>query len=589
MADERVQRRLSALLAADVVGYSRLMGADETGTLAALKLIRAELIDPTIAGYHGRIVKLMGDGALVEFSSVVDAVECAVAIQRGVVERNGGVPAVKRITFRIGINLGDVIIDGDDIYGDGVNVAARLEGLAEPGGICVSGSVHEQVQSKLDITFTDMGVQEVKNIAAPIRVWRWPATAKIAPARVEDSAVSRSEKPSIAVLPFDNMSADPEQEYFADGIAEDLITDLSKISGLFVVARNSSSVYKGQSFDIGSVAAKLGVRYVLEGSVRKSGQRVRINAQLIDAATQGHLWADRYDGSVDDVFELQDEVCAKVVAALSVQLTSRETDNLKIIHTSNLDAYELFVRARTTPFPPTPKRIESALEMFTQVIELDPEFAGGYAGVSAMMSFNAMWGHADATEAIDQALDMARKAIAVDDTFGWSYTALGMALIHRHLYADAIAAARDAITRQPNDADAHAFLGLILGLDAQCGAGIDAVNQAIRLNPLFFNGPYLNIRGQTETLAEDYAAAIESFRQNLERKGPVGPPALCWVAAAYAGNGQMREAKQLTARLEEEFPVFTMTNWNYLSLIRDEAMRARLVELMRAAGVAENA
>ena len=394
------------------------------------------------------------------------------------------------------------------------------------------------------------------------------------------------DKPSIAVLPFDNMSGDPEQEYLADGLAEDLITDLSKISGLFVVARNSSSAYKGQPIDIRSVAAKLGVKLVLEGSVRKSAERVRINTQLIDAATGGHIWADRYDGSIDNVFELQDDVCAKVVSALSIQLTGNETDNLRSVHTSNLEAYELYVRARATPFPPVPVRIESARKMFLRVIEIDPEFAGGYAGVSAMMSFDAMWSHVDTTQAIEQALAIAQKAISVDKTFGGSYTALGMALMNRRQYADAIIAAREAITRQPNDADAHVYLGLILGLDGQYTAAIDAINQAIRLNPLFFNGPYLNVRGQTQLLAEDYRAAIGTFVENIERNGPVGPPAICWGgAAAYAQVGDKQEAERLTARLKKRFPNFTMTNWNYLTLIRDDVVRDKIIGLMQSAGV----
>lgn len=586
MAEERAQRRLAAVLAADVVGYSRLMGADEAGTLAKLKQLLADYIGPAIAEFNGRIVKLMGDGILAEFPSIVDAVECAVKIQRGLSERNADTREDQQITFRIGINLGDVIVDGDDIYGDGVNVAARLEGLAAPGGICVSEKVFAEVGNKLETGFEDLGPQEVKNIATPVRAYGVMLDAK-QPTAAAAKPLELPDKPSIAVLPFDNMSGDPEQDYFADGIVEDLITDLSKISSLFVVARNSSAVYKGKPADISTVAKKLGVRHVLEGSVRKSGERVRINAQLIDAETGGHLWADRYDGSVADTFELQDQVCAQVVAALSVQLTSSETDNLRAIHTSNLDAYELFVRARATPYPPVPERLESARKMFEQVIELDPEFAGGYAGVSAMTSFTAMWSHEDTTDAIMRALIMAKKAIAMDATFGWSYSALGLAHLNRHEFPEAIAAGRTAITRRPNDADAHAFLGLILGLDGQYAPAIDLLNRAIRLNPLFVNGPYLNMRGQTQLLAENYQAAIDSYRENVDRGGPVGPPALCWGAAAYAGLGLTREAAQLTTDLRTNFPRFTMTNWNYLTLFRDATVRDRVVELMRKSGVPE--
>lgn len=301
----------------------------------------------------------------------------------------------------------------------------------------------------------------------------------------------------------------------------------------------------------------------------------------------GHLWAERYDGSIDDVFELQDEVCEKVVAALSIKLTSSEVDNLKTVHTSNLDAYELFVRARATPFLPVPERIESAREMFERVIDLDPEFAGGYAGVSSMLSFGAMWAHGDTTDLVARAREMACQTISVDPSFGWSHTAMGMAELHLHRYAEAITSAREAINRQPNDADAHAFLGLIVGLDGQHAASIAAIDQGIRMNPLFFNGPYLNMRGQTQLLGELYDAAVESFRENTARGGPIGPPALCWGAAAYAGHGDIDEARRLTARLGEAFPKFTMTGWNYLSLIREDHVRERVLGLMRDARVAE--
>ena len=318
-------------------------------------------------------------------------------------------------------------------------------------------------------------------------------------AGVADADSSARSKPSIAVLPFDNLSGDPEQEHFADGMTEDLITDLSKVSGRGSAqqdcsssARHSSFAYKGKTIDVRAVAAQLGVRYVLEGSVRKSGNRVRINAQLIDATSGGHMWADRYDGSVENVFELQDEVGVRVVSALSVQLTRGETDSLKRVHTSNLDAYELFIRARTTPYPPVPERINSARKMFETVIKMDPGFAGGYAGVSAMLSLGAMLSHVDASEPIAQAVKMAQKAVSVDETFGWSYTSLGMALLHRKQYDDAIAAALEAITRQPSDADAHAFLGLIQGLGGQYAAGVGSIDQAIRFNQQYFNGPYLN-------------------------------------------------------------------------------------------------
>src|SRR5215472_6275719 len=317
----RQSRRLAAILAADVAGYSRLMGADEEGTLERLKALRRELLDPKIAEHHGRIVKTTGDGLLVEFSSVVDAVRCGVEMQQAMPERNTNVAAESRIELRIGINLGDVIVEEGDIYGDGVNIAARLEALAEPGGICVSRVVHDQVRDKLDVGFEDLGEQQVKNIARPVHVWRLRLGAKPASA----TPLALPDKPSIAVLPFANMSGDPEQEYFADGMVEEIITALSRIRWLFVIARNSSFTYKGQAIDVKQVGRELGVRYVLEGSVRKSGNRVRITAQLIDTQSGAHLWADRFDGSLEDIFELQDKIALSVAGVIEPALQTAET------------------------------------------------------------------------------------------------------------------------------------------------------------------------------------------------------------------------------------------------------------------------
>jgi TolB-like protein/class 3 adenylate cyclase len=338
---ERVERRLAAILAADVAGYSRLMGEDEEGTLAALKAIRRELADPKIAEHRGRIVKTTGDGLLVEFPSVVDAVRCAVELQREMALRNAEVPETRRIEFRIGINLGDIIIDEHDIYGDGVNVAARLEALAEPGGICVSRVVRDQVRDKVDLSFEDLGEQQVKNIARPVHVYRIPlletARAK-APLPLPD-------KPSLAVLPFQNMTGDAEQDYFVDGIVEEITTAISRLPWLFVIARNSSFTYQGRAVDVKQVAGELGVRYVLEGSVRKAGNRVRITGQLIDTATGAHIWADRFDGALDDIFQLQDEVASSVVGAVEPKLRQSEIGRATRKPPTSLKAYDLYLRA----------------------------------------------------------------------------------------------------------------------------------------------------------------------------------------------------------------------------------------------------
>ena len=616
------KRRLTTIVAMDVAGYSRLMGVDETGTLARLKERRA-IIDPINKAYGGRLVGTAGDGLLLEFSSVVDAVTCAIEVQAALVECNAELSDDEKMLFRIGINLGDVLADGNDIFGDGVNIAARIEALAEPGGICISRTVRDSVRDRMDVDLGDMGDIEVKNIARPVRVYQvlllgqkfttptkpaifrktylaaafvciativagsawWLQQPDTNPVGISTSTAKLPDKPSIAVLPFDNFSGDPAQDSFADGMTEDLITDLSKVSGLFVVARNSSYAYKAEAVDVRTVAGELGVRYILEGSIRKLGDRVRINAQLIDAKTGEHLWAERYDRPVEDIFELQDEVGAKVIAALSVKLTPAEADNLKRVHTKNLAAYELFLRARETSNPPVPERTKTALRMFNRVIEMDPEFAGGYAGVSFMLNRRGIFGYGDARAETEQAIKMAKKAIAVDETFGWSYSALGYSFLANNQHDEAVAAGREAIARQPSDADSHAELGLILGFSGEYAAGVEAVDQALLLNPRYFSGFYLNVRGIIQAMGGDYEATLASFKQNVERGGPVASPVLAYSAASHEGLGQSDLAAKITKRLRAEFPKFTINNWNFLRIIHDEAVRERIIKLMQAAGV----
>jgi adenylate cyclase len=586
---EGVQRKLAAIVAADVVGYSRLMGADETGTLATLRALRSELVDPLIHGNGGRIVKTMGDGLLLEFPSVVAAVEFAIATQEGLVARNEAIPDNEAIRFRIGVHVGDVIIEGDDIFGNGVIIASRIEPLAEPDGVSLSDDAYRQVRDRLDVMWEDGGEHEVKNVARPIQVWRWPNSGQRSPAQApaEAAPLELPDKPSIAVLPFDNMSGDPEQEYFTDGMTEDLITDLSKISGIFVVARNSSFVFKGQSVDICETARRLGVRYVLEGSVRKAGSRVRINVQLIDGLSGGHLWAERYDGTIENVFELQDGVAAEVISALSVRLKDDENERLQHVHTHNLGAYELYVRAKATPYPPLPERINAAREMFEQVIELDPDFAGGYAGLSWMLGFSAIWGHADSAETVTRATALGRKAVELDDSFGWSHVALGQALMLQGLHEEGLAAVDEAVVRQPNDADAHAYRGLMLAMSGRPELGVEPLDLAIRLNPRFINGPYLNMRGIIKALAQDYDGAVQSFEENAARHGPVGPPALSWLATAYWALGVRDEAGRVLAQLAARFPAFRLGNWNFFNLIQSPEDRRRIRDLMVDAGVPE--
>ncbi len=409
MAEERVQRRLAAILASDVVGYSRLMRADEAGTLAQLKTLRKELLDPKIAEYGGRIVKTTGDGILIEFPSAVDAVLHAVDVQQAMARRNADIAESQRMEIRMGINVGDVIVEDDDLFGDGVNVAARLEGLADPGGICISGNANEQVRDKLQAMFEDLGEQQVKNIDRPVQAYRVSldseGAAKATDIQSGTAPLSLPDKPSIAVLPFDNLSGDPEQEYFSDGMAEDLITDLSKISNLSVAARNSSFSFKGQMPDIKDVVEKLGVTFVLEGSVRKMGDRLRINAQLIDGADGRHIWAERYDGDMADIFEFQDDIREQIVSALQVSLTPTDKALTERKPTDSVEAYDLFLKGRANFYRHTLEDLLEAIKCFEVAIEIDPNFADAYG----YLSYCHWWGWLQMLPEFDDNLDRANE------------------------------------------------------------------------------------------------------------------------------------------------------------------------------------
>ncbi len=580
------QRRLAAIVAVDVVGYSRMMEVDETGTLGVLRAHRSDLIDPLIGRHDGRIVKTLGDGLLLESSSVVTAVAFALAMQQGMIERNAEVSDIKAMRFRVGVHVGDVIIEGEDIFGDGVNVASRIEGQAETGGVCLSDDAYRQVRDRLDANWRDGGEQQVKNISRPVQVWHWQREVSGESAPSGSEAPALPEKPSVAVLPFDNMSNDPEQEFFADGMTEDLITDLSKVSGLFVVARNSSFVFKGKAVDIRDAARQLGVRYVVEGSVRKIGTRVRINVQLINAESGGHVWAERYDGSIDNVFELQDEVGEKIVSALAVRLRGDEGQRLRKVHTHNLDAYELYVRARGTPYPPVPERIAAAIGMFAEVIEADPNFAGGYAGLSWMTSLKASFSTGSLSDIAAEALHLASKAIEIDDSFGWSHGALALAMLIAGRHGEAEAAIDQAIAHQPNDGDLHAYRGFILATSGKPDAAIEPIEHAIRLNPQFVQGPYLNLKSLAQMLRWDFSAAISDFERNVAQHGPVGPPALAWAAGAYHELGRDEDVRRIVDQLSSRFPNFRLSGWNLLQLVKPEESRIRLEQSMTAAGVA---
>ena len=478
------QRRLGAILAADVVGYSRLMEGDEAGTLAALQAHRAEFIDPEIAARGGRIVKLMGDGALVEFPSVVDAVECAAAIQRGMADRNAEIEETRRIVFRIGVNLGDVIIEGDDIYGDGVNVAARLETLADPGGFCVSGTVYEHIAGKVDLNLLDDGNQTLKNIGRPVHVWRWSPTADTASAPRDGGNLALPDKPSLAVLPFDNMSADPDQEFFADGISEDIITEISKFRSLFVIARNSSFAFKGQSVDVKEVSRKLGVRYVVEGSVRRAGNRVRITAQLIDAIEDSHIWAERYDRDLEDIFAVQDEVTRAIVSTIEPQLASSERQRARRKPTENLGAWECYQRGLWHLHQYNSKDSAAALDFLQRAIDLDPTFASGHAGLAFTLYYSVILGFSsDNTGDLARALNAGKTAVTLDENDPFAHVALGRVYTAKGEHQAAIQCCDEAIALNPSYASAHFGRAHSLWMWGRADEAILSHDEAMRLSP----------------------------------------------------------------------------------------------------------
>jgi adenylate cyclase len=485
--EERVERRLAAILAGDVVGYSRLMGIDEEGTLRDLKAHRLALIDPKITEHRGRIVKTTGDGILIEFPSVVDAVRFAVDVQRGMIERNADVPTDLRIEFRIGINIGDVIIEGDDIFGDGVNVAARLEALAEPGGICVSRVVRDQVRDKLDFSFEDLGDQSVKNIARPVRVFRVAThieeEAGLSSTTAEAPTLAMSDRPSIAVLPFQNMSNDPEQEYFVDGIVEDIITSLSRIKWLFVMARNSTFVYKGRPVDVKQAGRELGVRYVLEGSLRKAANRVRITGQLIEAASGTHVWAERYDRALDDIFEVQDEITLSVVGAIEPSLRQAEIERAHRKRPDNLDAYDLYLRALPHVHVFMPENAARALALLGQALALQPDYPAAHAAVAwchEMLYLRGGLHPADKKAALEHA--QAAIEAGADDAMTLATAGFVIGLV-AHDYATAMDVIGRALTLTPSSTLALSLGATILAHAGDDGKAVDYAERALRLTP----------------------------------------------------------------------------------------------------------
>jgi len=584
MAEARVERRLAAILAADVVGYSRLMGNDEEGTLTALKSCRRELIDPKLAEHRGRIVKTTGDGALAEFGSAVDAVRCAVEIQRSMAERNAVISEDRRVEFRIGINVGDIIFDEGDIYGDGVNVAARLEALASPGAICLSENTYAQVKGKLPINVSDMGVQQLKNIAHPVRVYS--VQFEDAPTR---QTLSLPDRPSIAVLPFQNMSGDPEQEYFADGMVEDIITNLSRIKWLFVIARNSSFTYKGRATDVKQVGRELGVRYVLEGSVRKAGNRVRITGQLVEASTGAHLWADRFDGAMEDVFELQDQVTSSVVAAIAPKLERAEIERSKRKPTNNLDAYDYYLRGIDNLYSQTQESTGEALRLFHKAIALDPEFASAYAMAAFCYSQRKAFGWvANRSQDIAEAAPLARRAVELtrDDALAIARAGMVLAYVVEDFDSGALLLER-ARTLNPNLSAVWHASGWLKVWMGEPETAIEYLERFVRISPL---DPLLHSVRSAIAFAHVFAGRFTeavSYAEKALADNPNTHQALRATALSCAWAGRTEQAQKAISRLLEIDPTLRVSKLVNITPLQRVQDIARYQEGMRKAGLPE--
>jgi adenylate cyclase len=554
LATERVERRLAAILATDIAGYSRLIEADEEGTLSRLKALRAEMIDPKIAAHHGRIVKTTGDGLLVEFASVVDAIRCAAEAQTALTQSNAGLPLDRRIEFRIGINVGDIVVEDGDIFGDGVNIAARLEGLAEPGGICVSARAHEDVVGRLDfLAFEDMGEQALKNISRPVRAYRIVAAG--GPFTRASSGPTLPDKPSIAVLPFANMCGDPEQEYFVDGMVEEIITALSRIRWLFVIARNSSFTYKGQAVDVKRVGRDLGVRYVLEGSVRKAGGRVRITALLVDALSGTHLWADRFDGSLEDVFDLQDKVASSVAGVIEPALQAAETARSAGCPTNDLTAYDLYLRAYAMVWS-SARQIPEALRLTEQAIGRDPRYGPALA-LAAFCCVRLLRDGRSEDPAADRlkGADFARRALEVagNDPDILANAPLALAYLGEDIGA-MMALVDRALTLNPSFARGWHISGTLRLWAGQPDIAIEHIEAALRLSPRARIGTSLLITGAAHFYARRFGEAVPKLLLAIQ-EDPSHPVPYRYLAACYAHMGWPDDARGIVTKMRAITPV----------------------------------
>jgi adenylate cyclase len=577
-----MERRLAAIFVADVVGYARLVESDEAGTLAVLKARRKQIFEPLVAAHRGRIVKLMGDGALVEFASAVNAVQCAIELQQAMEKANSGSLEEAAVRLRIGVNLGDVVVEGSDLLGDGVNLAARLEAIAEPGTICISGSIHDQVKGKLRIAFEDLGRQAVKNIAQPVQVYlvRPAGPGERRGDRPAEEALSLPEKPSLAVLPFTNMSGDPEQQYLIDGITEDIITELSRFRQLFVIARNSSFQYRGGDVDVKRLGRELGVRYVVEGSIRKFGERVRITAQLIDAATGNHLWADRYDREIGQLFDVQDEVARTIVATLAGRVEEAEVRGAARKRTESLPAYECLLRGieHIRGYGADDNRL--ARELFEQAVSLDPRFALAHAYLA--LALLCEHGYGDAPNSIkDKALESALTGLRQDPNEARCHQFLAQAHRYRGEFDSALFHFERSAALNPNDANGLAQMGTTLASVGRAEEGIGLIRKAMRLNP-FHPEWYWNALAIASYAAHRYEEALDALRRITGRRRPWD---FARLAGCYAQLGRLEEARTQAVEVLRLKPDFRLSAVKLY--YKNPADAEHVLEGMRKAGLPE--
>ena len=586
LSERRDKRRLAAILSADVVGYSRLMGANESGTLAALKAHEREVVEPNIAEHQGRIVKLMGDGVLAEFASAVDAVQCAAATQDAMAARQEKMPEDQRIVFRIGINVGDVIVENDDIYGDAVNIAARIQERAEPGGIVISGTAQDQVRGKLDLSVEDLGEWQLKNIERPVRVFRVRTDSRRDADTTTPSVLS--DRPSIAVLPFDNLSGDAEQDYFSDGITEDIITALARVRWFFVIARNSTFAYKGQSADVRKVARDLAVNYVLEGSVRKAGSRVRITAQLVDGTSGAHLWAKRYDRELEDIFAVQDEITETIVGEIEPELSKAERQRARSKKPGNLDAWDIYQRGLSHLYRYTSEDVTQSQKLFRQAISLDPDLGPAHSGLAEAYYYQRVYGLTDRpSDAAQLAFAPAQRAVELDAEDAAAHCTLGRVHYMRRESDAAIQELETAIELNPSLALAHYGLGAALVFSGRAPDSVAPLNMAIRLSPRDPNmGSFLVRLADAHLLVQKYEDAVEFAKR------AIGQPGIQWsrYAVLLSALGHLGRREGANAPLEEMIekrPDFCRSFVRQNHLFADPDDFAHYLDGMEKAGVPE--